>query len=221
MPEYKWDLDLASKKLELPHFPQLICKFLYDQMHPNAQVPSSNVSIDACPVFEGKISVFFNATAYFYAPSDISGLCNMQQEYICATPSWQNGPPRNDCVFINSNPELHGIRGLEVAHVFLFFSFKHQHIYYPCALVQWFSLIGDKPDDETGLWKFKPDVQEDRRPHLAIIHLDSIYCAAHLIPVYGTSDFVSRSYTMHDTLDKFKTFYVNKFVDHHAFKIAS
>jgi len=102
-----------------------------------------------------------------------------------------------------------------------FFSFVHGGIYYPCALVQWFSVIGDEPEDETGLWMVEPDVYEDGLLFLAVIHLDSIFRAAHLMPAYLTSDFVRRSLTMHDTLDEFKKFYVNKFVDHHAFEIAS
>jgi len=88
------------------------------------------------------------------------------------------------------------------------------------TLVQWFSVIGDEPEDETGLWMVEPDVYEDGLPFLAVIHLDSIFRAAHLMPAYLTSDFVRRSLTMHDTLDEFKKFYVNKFVDHHAFEIA-
>jgi hypothetical protein len=67
----------------------------------------------------------------------------------------------------------------------------------------------------------EPEVREDGRPHVAIIHLDSIFRAAHLTPAYRTSDFVRRSLTMHDTLDEFTTFYVNKLVDHHALDIVS
>ncbi len=64
------------------------------------------------------------------------------------------------------------MRGLEVARIFLFFSFVHSGTYYPCALVQWFSIVGDGPDDETGLWMVEPDVHQDGRPCLAVIHLD-------------------------------------------------
>jgi hypothetical protein len=113
------------------------------------------------------------------------------------------------------------MRGLQVARVFLFFSFVHKDSYYPCTLIQWFSVIGDEPDDETGFWMVEADVCDNGQPYLAIIHLDSIYRAAHLMPAYHLPDFVNRSFTMHDTLDKFKTFYVNKYVDHHAFEIAS
>ena len=67
-----------------------------------------------------------------------------------------------------------------------------------------------------------PDTHDDDgRPYLAVISLESIIRAAHLIPVYHTNDFISRTLTMYDTLDEFKVFYVNRFVDHHAFEIAS
>ena len=145
----------------------------------------------------------------------------MRREYIRATPAWRKGHARYDCIFINAWPELARMRGLEVARVFLFFSFMHQDISYPCALVQWFSVIGDEPEDETGLWMVEPDVNEDGQPKLAVIHLETIFCAAHLVPAYCTPNFVRRSLSMHETLDEFKTFYVNKFVDHNAFEIAS
>jgi len=67
----------------------------------------------------------------------------------------------------------------------------------------------------------EPEVHKDGQPFLAIIHLDTIFRAAHLIPAYRTSDFVRRSLTMHDALDEFKFFYVNRYVDHHAFEITS
>jgi hypothetical protein len=112
------------------------------------------------------------------------------------------------------------MRGLEVAQVFLFFSsISHRATLYPCALVQWFSVIGDKPEEETGLWMVESELDEDGFPNLVIIHIDTILRAAHLIPAYRTSTTVDRSLTMHDTLDEFKVFYVNKYVDHHAFEI--
>jgi len=212
---------MACLKLELPEFPELVRRFLYDLQYPNARVPSTFVSIDACPMFEGKISVFHSASATFRAPSDPSGPRSMRREYIRATPSWRKGHPRYDCVFVNSQPELLGMRGLTVARVFLFFSFMHRGTKHECALVHWFSTIGTDPDDETGLWTVGPDTHDDGSPILSIIPLESIIRAAHLIPVYRTNNFISRLLTMHDTLDVFKVFYVNKYVDHHTFEIAS
>ena len=218
---FKWTLNTACQKLELPEFPVLLRRFLYNQTYPHARVSSSFVSIEACPVFKGKISVFRNASATFRSPSDPCGPRSMRREYIRATPKWRKGHSRYDCVFVSSQPELPGLRGLLVARVFLFFSFVHMDSLYSCALIQWFSIIGNEPNDETGLWMVEPEVHEDGRPLLAVIHLDCVLRAAHLTPAYFTSDFVSRSLTMHNTLDEVKIFYVNKFVDHHAFEIAS
>ena len=82
----------------------------------------------------------------------------------------------------------------------------HRDTHYPCALVQQFSTVSDEPDDETGLWMVKPDIHQDGKPDLAIVHLNSVLQATHLIPVYCTPDFVKWSHTMHDTLDEFKLF---------------
>ncbi|KAG1727773.1 uncharacterized protein EDB91DRAFT_1014248, partial [Suillus paluster] len=53
-----------------------------------------------------------------------------------------------------------------------------------------------------------------------IIHVDSIYRAAHLIPVYG-KQFLHHSINLRNSYDSFRTFYVNKYADHYAFELAS
>jgi len=102
---------------------------------------------------------------------------------------------------------------------FSFFAFKHMGITYPCALIHWFSMVGDSPDDETGMWMVEPDFLRGKQV-LEVIHLDSILRGAHLIGVSGShflpSDLV---FNFSRSLDAFKTFYVNKYVDHHAHEI--
>jgi len=112
------------------------------------------------------------------------------------------------------------MRGLEVARVLAFFSFVFSDEEYQCALIHWFCRVDSEPDQDTGMWIVEPEFNIDEQPLIAIVHVDSIYRAAHLIPVYQTNRYISRSLSMHDTLDTFKQFYVNKFVDHHAFEIA-
>jgi hypothetical protein len=56
-------------------------------------------------------------------------------------------------------------------------------------------------------------------PAISIIHLDTIVCAAHLMGVYGKK-YVPNNLTAEESLNAFRTYYVNKFIDHHAFKIA-
>lgn len=115
---------------------------------------------------------------------------------------------------------MEGMRGLEVARVLSFFSFVFNSEEYQCALIHWFCRVDSEPDKDTGMWIVEPEFNIDEQPHIAVVLVDSIYRAAHLIPVFQTNCYVSRSLTMHDTLDTFKCFYVNKFVDHHAFETA-
>jgi hypothetical protein len=145
----------------------------------------------------------------------------MCHEYIRATPSWRKGRPRYDTVYINFDLSQEGMRGLEVARVLTFFSFMHEGKPYQCALIHWFSRVGNEPDEDTGLWVVEADFNDDGKPDLAIVHVDTIYRASHLMPVYQSSQYLCRSLTMHDTLDVFDKFYVNKFVDYHAFQITS
>ncbi|KAG1725445.1 hypothetical protein EDB19DRAFT_1644059, partial [Suillus lakei] len=72
----------------------------------------------------------------------------------------------------------------------------------------------------TGMWIVKPSFDTDNSPFVGIIHIDSIYHATHLVPIYGTQ-FISHNLKHYDSYDTFQVFYVNKFTDHHAFEIAS
>jgi hypothetical protein len=198
----------------------MVRRFLYDQLYPDSLIPSSQLETTAYPDFDGVISIFYSATATFRAPSDISSINGMRREYIRATPSWREEAARYDCVFVNSDHELEGMRGLEIARILAFFSVVHDDQEYGCALIHWFSRVGTGPDENTGLWIVEPEFEDEGKPHLDIIHIDTILRAAHLLPVFWTNQYISRLLTMHDTLDTFKEFYVNKFVDYHAFEIA-
>lgn len=102
-------------------------------------------------------------------------------------------------------------------------SFVHEDVYYPCALIHWFTNIGEQPDKDTGMWLVRPlSVTSSNGvtdPKLSVIHTDTIVCAAHLMPFFG-KDSVPHHVNHTNSLDKFSTFYVNKFVDHHANEIA-
>ena len=145
----------------------------------------------------------------------------MRREHIRATSSWRKGQARYDTVLVNSNPEVEGVRGFEVARVFLLFSFQHENKEYPSALIQWYSHVGSEPDDETRLWMVEPDTNDAGDPHLAIIHLDTIYRAVHLLPAHQNNTFVKRTITMHSSLDMFQLFYINRFADHQSFEVLS
>jgi len=181
-------------------------------------VPWDDVPIAERPTYHGKISLHPSAVATFYAPSDVCGIGGMHSERIRAVPTWRKAGPRYDCVFVNIDSSVPGMRGLDVARIRQFFSFKTGGKYYPCAFVQWLPRIGDEPDEETGLWEVW-GVHHGEAPHMDIIHVDTIIRAAHLIGVYG-EDFVPVQLSFHEALNAFHSFYVNKFIDHHASEIA-
>jgi hypothetical protein len=208
--------DLATE-IQHPQFPMLISRFLYGQLYPDNILSSSDVPLTSCPSYTGKIRVHNSAVSMFHAPSDPSGIGGMHREHIRAVSSWRKGPGRYDCVFLNRNPDLPGMKGLDVVRILLFFSFDFSGTTYPCALVHWYTLIGDEPDDETGMWIVQPEVGHDGVPVTSIVHLDCIVRAAHLIGVFGNTSIPKTLHFSH-SLDSFKYFYVNKFIDHHAFK---
>ncbi|KAI5990190.1 hypothetical protein EDD15DRAFT_2136690, partial [Pisolithus albus] len=89
----------------------------------------------------------------------------------------------------------------------------------PPTTCQWFDRVGNGPDEATGMWMVRPGFIGDHQRNVAVIHVDTIFHAAHLIPIYGR-DFVPREIAPCHSYDAFNGFYVNKFVDHHAFEIA-
>ena len=218
MSEQKALVANLALQINQPSLPELIRRFLYDQQYPDCPLTSTNVSLHACPPFAGMISVFASAIASYYAPSDPSGICGMRTERIRATPLWRQGPARYDCAFINSKPELDGMRGLSIVRILLFFSFVFDGKTHPCALVRWFSPIAEECDEDTGMWMVQPEVEDDGSPTISVLHLDCIFRAAHLLPIYGDDPIGLVS--PHDSLDAFSAFYVNKYIDHHTFQIA-
>ena len=71
-----------------------------------------------------------------------------------------------------------------------------------------------------GMWVVKPDNNDDGSPAVGIIHLDSVLRAVHLMPVFG-DQFIPIGLTPDRTLDIFQSFYINKYIDYHAFELAS
>jgi len=186
--------DIATE-IEQPEFPNLIWQFIYNQQHSD---DISNASIEDFPMFYGKITIYSSAVTTFHAPSDISGIGGMHHEHIHTAKSWRNGPGHYDMIFVNTDSSMEGMQGLDVAHVQLFFSFSHDSIEYPCVLVHQFSCVGDSPDDPTGMWIVQPDGDESLP---SIIHLDTVVCAAHLLPVFGP-EYVLKTLSFMDTLWK-------------------
>ncbi|KAJ7137438.1 hypothetical protein C8R43DRAFT_1097904 [Mycena crocata] len=218
---YPRDPVALAAHLDLPQLVPLIRRFLYAQRNPerDQDIPLGLIPLDDCPDAPAGVKVFPSAVAKFYAPSDQSGMHGMLRERIRAVRSWRGGAARYDCIFVEEDAELPGFRGLLAARVLLFMSFKHLGITYPCALVTWFSTIGEEPCPDVGMWMVEPDVDHRGRRVMDIIHIDSILRAAHLIGIYG-DEFLPKHFKYSDTLDMFNKFYINKYADHHANEIA-
>ncbi|KAJ7829477.1 hypothetical protein B0H14DRAFT_2275942, partial [Mycena olivaceomarginata] len=70
--------------------------------------------------------------------------------------------------------------------VHVFFSFGFADRLYECALANWLAPVGDTPDPDTGMWVVEPE-RERGALTLAMVNLDTVARAAHLLPVYGTA----------------------------------
>ena len=210
--------DLANH-INQPRFPEVLRRFLYDQHYPDSEIPSENVSLDDCPNPRGRFSVYHSAVARFYAPSDLCGAGGMYRERIRSNPNWRGEYERRDTVFVVTDPDLEGMRGMAIGRALLFCSFSFGDQLYPCALINWF-VPGDEPDEDTGMWVVQPEFAGNGRRTLAVVHLNCIARAAHLLPVYGSS-FVPEDLHFSDSLDAYRAFFVNRVIDHHTHEFLS
>lgn len=65
------------------------------------------------------------------------------------------------------------------------------------------------------MWVVEPEVDNDGHHPCEVIHLDSIYRSARLIGVYG-KDFVTKELRVSDSLDAFRAFWIEKYIDYHT-----
>ncbi|KAG1785541.1 uncharacterized protein HD556DRAFT_1249676 [Suillus plorans] len=207
-----------ANELHIPDLAELVQQFLTEQLYPNKDPTQIPTGIMDRPRYDGRIRVFHSAASTFFAPSDLSGTGGMKREHIRVSPRWRNEYARKDCVFVITDPNVPGMRGMDIAQVLTFFSFRLRGVRYPCAVVRWFNRIGDTPDEDTGMWMVSPSFNGNHA-HYAVIHVEAIFRSAHLIPVYGT-ELLPSLVKSHHVLDIFTLFYVNKYADHHAFEIA-
>ena len=54
-------------------------------------------------------------------------------------------------------------------------------------------------------------------PSISVIHIDSIFRAAHLLPIFDENP-LPQTLNYMSTLDSFKAFYVNNYIDYHAYE---
>lgn len=140
---------------------------------------------------------------------------------IWCIPKWKTSgitAPRRDCVLLETGTDMVGVRGLNVARVHLFFSFMLGEEVFECALIHEFCKTFTDPDPDNGLWIFEPDYSDSGYRIMSVVHVDSIARAAHLLPVFKDQAPTPKEINFTNTLNVFRAFYLNKYIDYHAFE---
>ena len=153
----------------------LIHCFLFYKQYPTF---NRTPPLSICPTTDDakNISIFHSATVTFCAPRNPSDIGGLYHETIWSTPRWQTSgiaTHQRDCVVLNTTPEELGLRGLDIAQVYLFFSFEVGGEYHSCALIHHFCKSFDDPDPDNGMWIVKSDFDPDGYQIMSIIHDDS------------------------------------------------
>ncbi|EIW75164.1 hypothetical protein CONPUDRAFT_66110, partial [Coniophora puteana RWD-64-598 SS2] len=205
------------------HEPQLVeqtQRFLFAMLHHDDPRLKYDIFIPLheCPLPPPKITVVNSAVSTFRAPSDNCGTGGLKRERIRSTASWRNEAPRYDCVFVLTDETRPGTLAMDVVRVLALYKFDIGKVVYECALVHWFEYYSDERDEDTGMYIVRPKFKGNTRD-VSVIDVDTIVRAAHLIPVFG-KDTVPEDFKCHQTYDTYDAFYINRFIDHHAFELA-
>jgi hypothetical protein len=221
-PNYPPRLHGLGQRIGHPNLPDLVRRYLSQRTDPSVDADSTQPPTVRRPINinHSYLKVFHSARAIFCAPSNPSTTAGMFHETIRATPSWNRGEipgPRYDTIFVsNSDSSESAMSGLLVARALCFFSFEADRDLHQCALVHWFTVFGDQPDPDNGMWVVTPDYLGGA-PNLSVIHIDSIFRAAHLLPIFDATR-IPRALNYTVTLDSFNGFYVNNYIDYHTYE---
>lgn len=191
----------------------MLRRFLFDQLYGELGLVSSEENRDEWPEFDGRLTIYPSASVLFCAPSDLAGPGGMRREVVRSVARWYNSYERRDTILVQVGDDNGVMGGLLVARVLRFFSFFHEDVRYPCALVNWF-MPDEERDFVTGMWVVRPEKVAGRRT-IGIIHLDSVFRACHLMPVFGNT-MMPPHFQFSDSLSAFKAFYLNHYIDFHA-----
>ncbi|EIW77696.1 hypothetical protein CONPUDRAFT_108937 [Coniophora puteana RWD-64-598 SS2] len=213
-------LPALAAELSTPNLVALTRRFLFEYLNPTDYRLKFNIPIPIaeCPPAPRKIKVVNSAISTFRAPSDQCGSGGLKRERIRSTPLWRSEAPRHDCVLTIVDESRPGTLSMEVARVLGFFSFVVDKKEFECAVVHWYEYYSDERDEDTGMFIVRPMYTPSKARHLAVIHVDTMVRAAHLVPVYG-KDFVSEGLSHYESYDTFDAFYLNRYIDHHAFEL--
>ncbi|KIL60923.1 hypothetical protein M378DRAFT_83194, partial [Amanita muscaria Koide BX008] len=147
---------------------------------------------------------------------DLCGAGGMSRETIRANPRWHK-TQRYDTVFVALDDQP-GMRGMVIARVLLFFSFQFRRRNFECTLVNWFVREHDEPHPDTRMWEVHPELEPDGSRVLKVIHIDTIVCGAHLLPVFGEGK-IPENLHFQFAPDLFNSYFVNHYADHHIHEL--
>ncbi|KAJ2921951.1 hypothetical protein H1R20_g15145, partial [Candolleomyces eurysporus] len=204
-PNYPQAIEVLAQAISMPQFANAFLDYLFRARFPTQQPP---VDIARAIFFTGRIYVHHSAVCRFFAPSDACGAGGMQHQIIRCNPTWrQKG--RYDTVFVSESDEP-GMAGMMIAQLRLLFSFNDPvtGLDHECALVNWFPLIADEPDQTTGMWIVEREEEEGEAggfyQPLQVISLATIVRGAHLLPVYGKG-YLPENFDFADSLEAFQS----------------
>ena len=107
------------------------------------------------------------------------------------------------------------MQGMAVGRVMGLMAIPHDGARHSCTLIDWFEKLSDVPSDVTGMYEIQPELNEFGRQVSLIVHLDTIFRAVDLSPVFrGVVMPIDFHYSY--SLDTLKTFYINKYGDYHS-----
>ncbi|KAK7015920.1 hypothetical protein VNI00_018992 [Paramarasmius palmivorus] len=140
----------VAATLQEPRLPDALYQFLHAQWHPTLALSSLGELWNYFKFFNGSICVYYSAVVRYYSPSDPCGDGGMHCERIRSHPNWLRLYPHHDTALVAIDESKPGIAGMVVGRVKLFFSVDFEEKSYSCALMEWFTLSMDEPDEETG-----------------------------------------------------------------------
>jgi hypothetical protein len=220
---YPSSLRMVAQHIQQPQLVELTQRFLWEQLNPEDARSALDIPLDLLPQVsdDTRLAIFHSAVAMFYAPSDSWGAGGMMRERIRCNPCWRDSYARHDTVLTDAESQtrvaLLGMRGMDVARVYLFFSIRFRGVLHSCALVHLFSLLGDAPDADTGQWIVRPQYNAARRRRMRVIPISRILRSTLLLPVFGSGHIADLDgLDFPSTLDVFQSFYVNSYADHHS-----
>ena len=110
------------------------------------------------------------------------------------------------------------MKGLDITCAYLFFSFELGDESFSCTLIHHFSKSFDKADSDNGMWVVELDTDNNGYWVMSVVNIDCIVRAVHLLPVFEGDAAIPRDINFSHMLDVFTAFYVDKYIDYHAFE---